>query len=439
MVPLARSLSHARALDPPALRRLVRSPPWFAAPASRNSACHSVSKPKERRRPGYQGLARLRTGRLPTAPKGLNAVHVPLVDLRGEYELLREEILAAVDQVLSGMQLYLGPQTEALEAEWATYCGTDHAVAVASGTDALLLALIAADVGPGDEVITVGWTFMATLEAIIHAGARPRVVDVREDTLTIDVEKLADAISPRTRAIIPVHIYGHPADMDEIMELAAEHDIFVLEDAAQAHGAEYRGRKVGSLGHAAAFSFYVTKNLGAYGEGGMVTTNDDAIAHKLRLLRNHGRAGKADHVAVGYNSRMHELQAAILRLKLRHLPAWNERRRQIAATYGERLANLPLRLPTELPHCRHAWHIYGTRLPDRQRLIAALDRAGIGYALHYRLPAHKQPAMTPWALDKAPTPVTDEAATQILGLPIHPLLSDEQIDYVCQVVRTALE
>ena len=362
---------------------------------------------------------------------------VPLVNLQAEYAELREEILDAIDRVLSGMHLYLGPETEALEAEWAEFCGVRHAVAVNSGTDALLFALLAADIGPGDEVITVGWTFIATLEAIVQAGATPKIVDIDPDTMTIDVDKLADAITPRTRAIIPVHIYGHPANMDAIMEIAAEHDIFVLEDAAQAHGAVYKGRRVGSLGHAAAFSFYVTKNLSAYGEGGMVTTDSDEIADRIRLLRNHGRTQKAEHAIVGYNGRMHEIQAAVLRVKLRYFPQWNERRRQIASTYNARLSQAPLRLPFEAPGCQHAYHIYAVRTPQRDKLREALDAAEIGYALHYLTPASRQPAMRPWRLDEAAIPNTDQAAAQVLGLPIHPYTTDEQVEYVCETVLKA--
>jgi len=365
-------------------------------------------------------------------------VRVPLVDLRAEYESLRPEILDAIDEVLQGMQLFLGPRTEALEREWAAKCGVKHAIAVASGTDSLLLPLLAADMGPGDEVITVGWTFIATLEAIVHAGARPVIVDVDPETLTMDFDQLAAAVTPRTRAIIPVHIYGHPADMGPIMELATEHGLFVLEDAAQAHGAMYAGRAVGGLGHGGSFSFYVTKNLSAYGEGGMVTTNNDELADGVRLLRNHGRTAKSEHVVVGFNSRLHELQAAVLLVKLQRMDQWNARRREIAARYQERLGDLPIRLPVERSECNHVYHIYGTRTPDRDRLKEVLDEAEIGYSLHYPKPAHRQPAMAPWGLDRCETPVSDQAARQILGLPIHPFLSDAQIDHVCDVLAEAL-
>lgn len=362
-------------------------------------------------------------------------MRVPLVNLQAEYALLRQEIFDALDHVFRDMHLYLGPQTEAFEREWAEYCGVEHAVAVATGTDALLFALLAAGVGPGDEVITVGWTFVASIEAIIHAGATPVVVDIDPATMTMDVGRLAEAITPRTRAIMPVHIYGHPADMDPIMEIAEAQGIFVLEDACQAHGAEYHGRRAGALGHAAAFSFYVTKNLAAYGEGGMVTTNDEDLAEKVRLLRNHGRTGKADHALVGFNGRMQEVQAAILRVKMKHLDRWQQRRREIAALYAEALSDLPLRLPTEAPGCRHAYHLYMTRCADRDALKETLEAAGIGYALHYATPAHRQPAFRAWGLGEASLPVTERAAKEILGLPIHPMLTDDQISYVCETVR----
>ncbi|MCX7597608.1 MAG: DegT/DnrJ/EryC1/StrS family aminotransferase, partial [Armatimonadetes bacterium] len=336
-------------------------------------------------------------------------MRVPLVDLQAEYALLRQEILEALDQVFTDMRLYLGPHTEALEREWAEYCSAKHAVAVATGTDALLFALLAAGVGPGDEVITVGWTFVASIEAIIHAGATPVVVDIEPTTMTMDAGRLAEAITPRTRAIMPVHIYGHPADMEPIMELAEARGIFVLEDACQAHGAEYHKRRAGALGHAAAFSFYVTKNLSAYGEGGMVTTNDPELAEKVRLLRNHGRTAKADHGIVGFNGRMQEVQAAILRIKMKYLDDWQQRRRDIAATYAQALSDLPLVLPEEAPGCRHAYHLYVVRCADRDALRATLENAGIGYALHYSTPAHRQPAFQPWGLPEVSLPVTEQA------------------------------
>jgi dTDP-4-amino-4,6-dideoxygalactose transaminase len=358
------------------------------------------------------------------------------VDLHAEYGLLRAEILEALDRVFTGMHLYLGPETESFEAEWAAFCGVEHAVAVATGTDALLFALLAAGIGPGDEVITVGWTFIATLEAIVHAGAVPVVVDVDRDTLTMDPARVADAVTPRTRAILPVHIYGHPADMAPLMDLAAAHDLFVLEDAAQAHGAAYHGRRAGALGHAAAFSFYVTKNLSAYGEGGMVTTNDAEAADNLKMLRNHGRS-ETGHALVGYNGRMQEVQAAILRVKMRWFAEGQARRRAIAARYDEALAGLPVRLPVEREGCTHAYHLYMLRAADRDALKSALEQAGVAYAIHYPTPANRQPAMAPWGLNEVDLPVSEQAAREVLALPVHPMLTDDQIGYVCDVVRRA--
>ncbi len=365
-------------------------------------------------------------------------MNVPFLDLPGEYKLLRDELLQAFDETLSQMRLYMGPQAEAFEREWAEFCGVSHAVAVSSGTSALMLALRAAEIGPGDEVITTAWTFIATVEAIVHVGARPVLVDVRPDSLTIDPEQVAEAITPRTRAIIPVHIYGHPADMDPIMQLAEEREIFVLEDAAQAHGALYKGRVAGSLGHAAAFSFYVTKNLGAYGEGGAVTTNSPTIAERVRLLRNHGRTEKAVHAVMGFNERLHELQAVVLRAKLKRLPEWNARRRQIAEYYLRELSGLPLRLPVPAQDCQPAWHLFVIRTKQRDRVIEAFEQAGIGYAIHYATPVHRQPAVRPWGLDNVSLPNTEAAAEEVLAIPVHPLLSDAQVEFVCQVIRRAL-
>ena len=364
-------------------------------------------------------------------------MQVPLVDLHAEYALLRDEVLSAIDGVFTGMHLYLGPETEALEAEWAAYCGVDHAVAVATGTDAILLGLLAGGVRPGDEVISVGWTFIATLEAIVHAGAIPVVVDVDPDTLTLDPSLLAAAITPRTRAILPVHIYGHPAAMAPIMDLAAEHDLFVLEDGAQAHGATYHGRMSGSLGHAGAFSFYVTKNLSAYGEGGMVTTDDPALVEQLLMLRNHGRSGTG-HAIVGYNGRVQEVQAAVVRVKLKRFAQWQARRRAIAARYNEALAGLPLRVPFEAEGCGHAYHLYMVRPDDRERLKAGLEEAGVSYAIHYPLPANRQPAMAPWGLNDVVLPVSDRLADEVLALPIHPMLKDDQIGHVIDTVLRTL-
>jgi dTDP-4-amino-4,6-dideoxygalactose transaminase len=371
-------------------------------------------------------------------PGGLRKLPIPLIDLAVQYDGLREEILDAFDQALRGMQLNLGPNVQALEQEWADYCGVSHAVGVGSGTEALHLLLRAFGVGPGDEVITVSFTFIATIEAIIHVGATPVLVDIDPETLCIDPERVADSLTPRTRAIIPVHLYGHPADMDPLREIAGEHSIWVIEDPAQAHGALHRGAPVGGLGDGGAFSFYVSKNLAAYGEGGMITTNDETVAREVRELRVHGGLEKYLHRIIGYNSRLDELQAAVLRIKLRRLDEWIELRRRHAARYHELLSDLEVKLPREQPWARHAYHLYTIRTPRRDEIVAAFEAADIGYALHYRLPSHRQEALRHFDFDPADFPETERAAAEVLSLPMYPELTDEQIDRVCEAVHEAL-
>lgn len=366
-------------------------------------------------------------------------MEVPLVDLKTQYQQLRCELLEAVDEALSSMQLFLGPNVQGLEAEWARYCGATQAVGVGNGTEAISLALRALGLGPGDEVITVSWTFIATVEAIVHVGATPVVVDIDPQTYCMDPGSLAEAITPRTRAVIPVHVFGHPADMDAIMALTAPREIHVLEDAAQAHGARYKGRRVGSLGTAATFSFYQTKNLGGYGEGGMVTTNCDWLAERLRLLRNHGHVSKYEHAEIGYNARLDEIQAAMLRVKLKYLDEWNARRRELARMYNERLADLPVVLPHEAPWAQHVYHLYTIRTERREQLAAAFREAQIGHALHYQAPPHRQPACASFGLGNVHLPNTEKLAQQVIQLPMHPLLHENELDYVCEVVCRTLQ
>ncbi len=361
-------------------------------------------------------------------------MQVPLMDLKAEYEVLKPEIIEAIDEAISSMQLFLGPNVQALEQEWAELCQVEHAIGVGSGTDALIIALKALDIGPGDEVITVGWTFIATIEAIVLVGAQPVLVDIEPDCFCLSPELLEQVVTPRTRAIIPVHIYGHPADMDAINQVAAAHDLKVIEDCAQAHLAGYRGRPVGSLGNCGIFSFYMSKNLSAYGEGGMITTDDDGLAEKTRLLRSHGYTSKYEHALIGYNSRLDELQAAILRVKLKRLDWGTQRRREQAAKYDELLAELPIALPAVAPHATHAYHLYTIRTSQREALTAHLEAHGIAFATHYRYPAHTQPACRPYGLHRANLPETEKAAGEVLQLPLHPYLSDEQIEYVAQTV-----
>lgn len=363
---------------------------------------------------------------------------VPLMDLKTQYLMLRDELLAAVDDALTSMQLFLGPNVQDLEREWAEYCGAAEAVGVGNGTEAISLALRALDIGPGDEVITVSWTFIATLEAIAHVGATPVVVDIEPETYCIDPAALAEAIGPRTRAVIPVHVFGHPADIDAIREVTLPREVFIIEDAAQAHGALYKGARVGALGIAATFSFYLTKNLGGYGEGGIITTACEEVAQRLRLLRNHGHVSKYEHGIIGFNSRLDEIQAAMLRVKLRRLDEWNARRRELAAMYNERLADLPVVTPYEADWAEHVYHLYAVRTERRDELVGAFEEAGVGYSLHYQAPPHTQPACRPYGLADAHLPVTMRLAREVIQLPIHPLLTETEVDYVCDVVRKTL-
>jgi len=360
---------------------------------------------------------------------------VPLVDLRAAFEPIRERVLAEIEAVLAGMQLRLGPQQRAFEREFAGYCGARDGVAVSSGSDALRAALLACGIGPGDEVVCPSLTFFATLEAVLHAGATPVLVDVDPETLTLDPEALAAALGPATRAVVPVHLYGHPADMDPILALAGERGLRVIEDAAQAHGARTRGRRCGSLGDAGCFSFYCTKNLGAFGEGGFVSSGDPEIAERVRQLRDHGRASKPDHEVPGFNWRMDEIQAAVLRIRLPGLDAANARRRRIAEAYAARLADLPLRTPRTRPGCEAVHNVYPIRVEARDELRAHLEREGVGTGVHYAVPAHRQAALRGRPHRLGALPVTERACRELLSLPIYPELRDEQVEWVADRVR----
>lgn len=357
-------------------------------------------------------------------------------DLRPQYAAIREEIDAAVRRVLERGWFILGPEVEAFEAEFAAYCGARYAVGVGSGTEALHLALWACGVGPGDEVVTVAHTAVPTINAISLTGARPVFVDVDPVTYTMDPAAAAAAITPRTRALLPVHLYGHPADMAPLQALAQRHGLWLIEDAAQAHGAEYRGTRVGRLGHLAAFSFYPTKNLGAYGDGGMVVTDDAALAERLRLLRNYGQTDRYHHQVEGLNSRLDELQAAVLRVKLRHLEAWTAARRERAARYA---AGLPgVRTPTEAPGARHVYHLYPVHVPQRAQVQERLAAAGIGTLVHYPIPAHLQPAYAHLGVPRGALPVTERLADEELSLPMYAELPLEQVDYVAATLARVL-
>lgn len=373
----------------------------------------------------------------PTAPSGLLAV--PMVDLVAQHARVRAEIEAAFARVVGSARFIGGEECEALEAEFASYCGAAHACGVANGTDALTLALRAFDVGPGDEVVTVANTFIGTGEAILLCGARAVFVDVEPETCTMDPGRLSRALTPRTKVILPVHVYGHPADMDSILEIAARRGLRVLEDAAQAHGASLNGRRAGSLGHAACFSFYPSKNLGAYGDAGMVTSSDAGFIDRVRRLANHGAGThRYDNVVAGTNSRLDALQAAVLRVKLRHLDQWNAERRERVEAYTRALEGTPgLALPRERVGARSAWHLYTVRSRDRERLRAHLAQKGIATAVHYPRPIHLQPAMASVGGRPGDLPVSERLSEEVLSLPLYPELRLETVERIAAEVRRA--
>lgn len=356
---------------------------------------------------------------------------VPFIDLTAEYLALKAEIDTAVSRVLAGGWYILGKEVAAFEAEFAAYCGVNHAVGVASGTDALLLALRALDIRTGDEVITVSHTAVATVTAVALSGATPVLVDVEPEYYTLDAAQLAQAITPRTKAIIPVHLYGQPANLETILTVAREHGLYVIEDCAQAHGALYNGQRVGSFGHLAAFSFYPTKNLGAAGDGGAIVTQDEGLAQRLRCLRQYGWQERYISALEGYNSRLDELQAAILRIKLRHLDVANGQRRALAQVYQQQLAGLPLVLPRERPYTEHVYHLYVIQSAVRGELQAHLQANGVGTAVQYPVPIHQQPA---YAHLRASLSVTERLAGQILSLPLYPHLPADHLHRVCQTI-----
>jgi dTDP-4-amino-4,6-dideoxygalactose transaminase len=358
------------------------------------------------------------------------------LDLQAQYRSIRQEIDAAVHRVLDSGRFVLGEEVDAFEREYAAFCGASHAVAVNSGTSALHLALLAAGVEAGDDVITVPFTFVATVAAIRYAGARPVFVDVDPQTCTMAPDRLERALTSRTKAIVPVHLYGQPADMDPIVEIARRRGVAVIEDAAQAHGAEYRGRPCGSLGDLAAFSFYPGKNLGAAGEGGIVVTSDPARAKKVRLLRSWAEERRYEHLLEGFNYRMDAMQAAILRVKLRYLPLWNAGRVLRADRYREQLAATPaVQLPRVRPNSTHVYHVFAARVPTRDRVRAMLESAGIETAIHYPVPVHLQPAYAELGYKPGMFPVSEAAAASVLSLPIDPQLPLTDIDVVASELR----
>jgi len=366
---------------------------------------------------------------------------VPFVDLQAQYRAIKREVDEAIARVVESAAFILGREVEAFEAAFADYLGARFCVGVNSGTAAIQLAVTACGIGAGDEVIVPANTFFATAEAVSTAGATPVFVDADPISYTIDVNRIEAAITERTRAIIPVHLYGQPADLDPIFELAARHDLSVIEDAAQAHGTLYKGRRVGALGRANCFSFYPGKNLGAYGEGGAVVTDDAEVARRVRLLREHGSEQKYRHEIVGYNFRLEGIQGAVLNVKLKHLDGWNDLRRAHAARYQELLAEAngggnSLVLPQELPYARHIYHLYVVQTEARDALQKHLSAAGIQTGIHYPVPVHLQPAYNSLGYRQGDFPAAERQAARVLSLPMFPELTDEQITRVAEIVRS---
>ncbi len=362
-------------------------------------------------------------------------MNVPFVDLQSQYRSIQEEVDAAVLAVMARGDFIMGQAVEQFEEAFAAYCEAEHCVGVDSGYSALELILRGYGIGPGDEVITAANTFIATVLAITNTGASPVLVDIDPVTYNIDPAKIQAAITPRTRAIMPVHLYGQPADMDPILALAEEHDLLVIEDAAQGHGARYKGRRVGALGHAAGFSFYPGKNLGAYGDGGAVVTNDAQLAEEIRLLRNLGMRKKYHHEVKGFNRRLDTLQAAVLGVKLPYLDGWNAGRRAAAGQFQAKLADLPLTTPATAEGCEHVFHLYVIRVENRDDLMQALAEAGVASGLHYPIPIHLLPAYEDLGYAPGDFPITEAYASEILSLPIFAELTDGQIDLITSVVR----
>ena len=360
---------------------------------------------------------------------------IPLLDLKAQYESIQDEVDAAIKGVLESTAFILGPNVKALEGEVAEYVGVQHAIGVASGTDALLLTLRAMGVGQGDEVIVPAYTFFATCGAVMLLGATPVLVDIDPETYCIDTQTLETQVSARTKAIVPVHLFGHPADMDPIRDFASSHNLRVVEDNAQAIGASYKGNMTGGIGDAGCLSFYPTKNLGAFGDGGMVTTNDEALANELMKLRSHGWTRKYYPESIGYNSRLDELQAAILRVKLRYLDGWNGQRRDLASAYGGQLADLDVGTPQELEYTRHVYHLYIIEVEDRDKVIDEMTAAGVGTAVYYPYPLHLLPALESLGHKAGDFPVAESAAHRTLAIPIYPHMTSGQVDRVVSVLR----
>lgn len=363
--------------------------------------------------------------------------NIPLVGLFDQYQTIKPEIDAAIENIITKSAFVGGEEVLNFEAEFAVYCETKACVSVGNGTDAIYLTLRAMGVGPGDEVITVAQTFIATSEAISMTGARPVFVDIKDDTMLMDPALLEKAITPRTKVILPVHLYGQTCDLDAIMEIADRHGLKVIEDAAQAHGARWRGRRAGSIGDAACFSFYPGKNLGAFGDGGAVVSQDEDLIERIRMLANHGRLEKYTHKMEGVNSRLDGLQAAILRVKLRHLDEWNQSRRRHADLYFETLSGSELRMPVVDENAQPVWHLFVVRVSDREAFQQKLKEEGIATGVHYPIPLHLQPAYEYLDIPLGSLPVTEQVSREVVSLPMYPELTEEQLAKVAGSIATA--
>ncbi len=362
-------------------------------------------------------------------------MQIPLVDLSAQYRTIKLEVMSAIEEVLDHMHLFLGPQLEAFEHAFSAYCGCQYGVGVSTGTDALTLALRACSIGPGDEVITVANTFIATVEAIALVGATPVFVDIDPATYTMDWRQLDSVLTSRTRALLPVHLYGHPVDMQPLLEFARTHRLYVIEDASQAHGATYKGRRVGSFGDIACFSLYCSKNLGAYGEAGICVTNNRELTERIRQLRDHGSLIRYQHEVLGVNARMDELQAAVLCVKLRYLEQWNAARQAHAQAYSEQLQDVVETVPVVQPWGTHVFYAYVVQVQERNHFRKLLEQEGIATGVHYPTPVHLQPACACYGYKRGMLPVTETVAERIVSLPMYPELTTEQRQKIINTIK----
>jgi len=360
---------------------------------------------------------------------------IPLVDLKKQYQPLKTEIMNGISHVFEGMHLFLGENVQEFEKEFADFCGVKYGIGVCDGTAALQIILRALDIGAGDEVITVSHTFIATVEAIVLIGAKPVLIDIDPDTCLMDISQIEKNITPQTKAIIPVHLYGQTVDMDPLLEIASRHGLRVIEDACQAHGAEYKGRSAGNLGDAAAFSFYYSKNLGAYGEAGFITTNDTELASKIRMIRDHGSGARYHHEILGFNGRLDEIQAVVLRAKLPHLETWNKLRNQHAVLYNQLLQNSPVRTPDVSPNCKSNFHLYVIKTPQRDELQTYLKEKEIFTGIHYPIPVHLQASMSSLGYHNGDLPITEKVVQEIISLPMYAELSGVDIEIVAKTIN----